>query len=104
MVIHHDGKTHQVQVLLDTGCSVALINKKTVEKLAIDKKRHQRERGIENFIAEKVEGVVQYYTKPLLLQHRRHFSWEKFEITPMDSEIDIFLPFKLVTQHPPQGA
>ena len=42
MVIHQDGKTHQVQVLLDTGCSVALINRKTVEKLVIDKKRHQR--------------------------------------------------------------
>jgi len=104
MVIHQDGKTHQVQVLLDTGCSVALINKKTGEKLGNDKKCHLRKRGIENFVGEKVERDGQYYTKPLLLQHRRYFSWEKFEITPMDPEIDIFLPFKWVTQHPPKGA
>jgi len=52
----------------------------------------------------KVEGAGQYFTKPLLLQHRRHYSWEKFEVTPMDPKIDIFLPFSWITKHPPQGA
>jgi len=32
MLLHLDGKRHQVQVLLDTGCSVALLNNQTVEK------------------------------------------------------------------------
>jgi len=39
----------------------------------------------------------------LQLQHRRHFTKEKFEISPMDPTVDIFLPFWWVTKHPPQG-
>jgi len=31
MMVHQDGKTHQIRALLDTKCSVALINKRTVE-------------------------------------------------------------------------
>jgi len=104
MMVHQDGKTHQLRALLDTGCSVALINKRTVEKRGIKTKRHQHPRGIENYTGEKVEGAGQYFTKPLLLQHRRHYSWERFEVTPMDPEIDIFLPFSWIAKHPPQGA
>jgi len=104
MMIHQDGKTHRIRALLDTGCSIALINKKTVEKRGIETKRHQHTRGIERYTGEKVEGAGQYYTKPLLLQHRRHYSWEKFEVTPMDPEIDIFLPFSWLSKHLPQGA
>jgi len=40
----------------------------------------------------------------MLLQHRRHYSMEKFEVSSMDPGIDIFLPFEWVTAHPPQGA
>jgi len=37
------------------------------------------------------------------LQHRGHFSREVFEVCPMDSEVDIFLPYDWIVQHPPQG-
>lgn len=94
----------KVKALLDTGCSVALINQRTVGELGITKKAHQRVRPIENFTGEIVQGAGQYYTEPLLLQHRRHFSKEKFEIAPMEEEIDVFLPFSWIEQHPPQGA
>jgi len=42
--------------------------------------------------------------EPLLLQHRKHYPREKFEILPMDAETDIFLTFKWISMHPPQGA
>jgi len=104
MVLHQENQKRRIKVLLDTGCSVALINERTVEKRGIKTKCHQHPRGIENYTGEKVEGDGQYYTKPLLLQHRGHYSWEKFEVTPMDPEIDIFLPFSWISKHPPQGA
>jgi len=44
------------------------------------------------------------YTEPLLLQHRKHFSREVFEIAPLEPEVDIFLPFWWIAKHPPQGA
>jgi len=103
MLLHLDGKKHQIRVLLDTGCSVALHNNHTVEKLGITKKEHRWARTIENYTGESVKGAGQFYTEPMLLQHRRHFSQEKFEISPMETGIDTFLPFEWITARPPQG-
>jgi len=40
MIIHQGKSKHPVRVLLDTGCSIALVNEKTVERLKIGKKEH----------------------------------------------------------------
>jgi len=103
MLLHHGEETHQVRTLLDTGCSVALISTDTVERLRITKKEHKQQRAMETYMGEKVKGAGQYYTAPMLLQHRKHYSVGKFEISPMDSEVDIFLPFSWIVVHPPQG-
>jgi len=103
MLLHQDDRKHTVRVLLDTGCSIALINEKTIEKLGLERRKHQRPRQIENYTGESVTGAGQYYTYPMLLQHRRHYSKLSFEVTPMDPEIDIFLPFEWIQAHPPQG-
>jgi len=42
--------------------------------------------------------------EPLLVQHRKHYTKESFQISPMDPEVDIFLPFSWIMKHPPQGA
>ena len=51
-----------------------------------------------------VKGAEQWCTEPMRLQHWKHYTRERFEISPMDPEIDVFLPFGWITQHPPQGA
>jgi len=104
MILHQDGKKHQVRALLDTGCSVALINDKTTERLGLKKKRHRQAQHIENYTGERVVGAGQSYAKPLLLQHRKHYSKESFEVSPIDPKVDIFLPFSWIQEHPPQGA
>jgi len=73
-------------------------------RLGLERKKHQHARSIENITGETVKGAGLYYIKPMLLQHRRHYSMEKFEVSPMNPEIDIFLPFEWITAHPPQGA
>ena len=104
MVIRQNqGKKHQVRVLLDTGCSIALLNERTAEKLGLEKQRHQRIRPVMDFTGAKVKGAGQYYTAPTLLQHRGHYTQETFEIAPMDPEVDVFLPFSWILAHPPQG-
>jgi len=101
----HQGETkHLVRVLLDTGCSIALVNEKTVKQLKIGKREHRHQRTIESYTGEKVPGAGQYCTEVLKLQHRKHYSWEVFEVSVMDPNIDIFLPFSWITNHPPQGA
>jgi len=104
MILHHQGKKHQIQALLDTGCSIALINEQTIQKLDIRKRQHKQPRSIESYTGEKVRGAGQFYTEPLLMQHRRHYTKESFEVSPMDPGIDIFLPFSWIEKHPPQGA
>jgi len=102
MILHQDGKKHQIRVLLDTGCSIALLNNQTVEKLGIPKKEERQAHSIESYTRESVKGAGQFYTEPLLLQYRKHYSKEKFEISPMEKDIDAFLPFDWITAHPPQ--
>jgi len=104
MLLHVGTQKKPVKVLLDTGCSIALINQKTVDKWGIQKRKHKEARTIESFTGATVQGAGQYYTKPLRLQHRKHFSQEVFEVSPMEEGIDVFLPFKWIEQHPPQGA
>jgi len=104
MTLHQGDKRFGVRVLLDTGCSVALINKRTVETLQLKKREYRQAQRIESYTGESVPGAGQFYTQTLLLQHRRHYTKEKFEISPMDPEIDIFLPFSWIEKHPPQGA
>jgi len=40
MILHQGAEKHQIRVLLDTGCSIALLNDQTVGKLGIKKKEH----------------------------------------------------------------
>jgi len=104
MLLHQGETKHTIRTLLDTGCSIALINEKTVERLGLEKKEHRRPREIESFTGARVPGAGRYYTKACRIQHRKHYFWEQFEISAMDPGIDVFLPFDWVTDHPPQGA
>jgi len=104
MLLHIGRQKHRVQVLLDTGCSVPLVNMETARKLQLPMLKHSPAIHIENFTGQTMEEAGIFYTKPLLLQHRWHFSRETFEVTPMEPEIDAFLPFWWIMKHPPQGA
>jgi len=55
------------------------------------------------FTGEGIIGAGQYHMETLRLQHRGHFSREVFEISPMEETIDIFLLFRWIEHHPPQG-
>ena len=104
MILHTGKNRHLVKALLDTGCSLPLINLQTVKKLGIQCKPHKNPRTIENYTGTKVEGAGQYYTDPMHLQHRNHYTNGQFEASPMEAAIDLFLPFEWIQQHPPQRA
>jgi len=103
MVLHHGIKQHTVRTLLDTGCSVPLINQKTLAKLQILLRKRESKRIIENYEGKTVEDAGSHYTGLVTLQHHCHYSRERVEVSPMEAEIDIFLPFWWIEKHPPQG-
>jgi len=49
MLLMVGSRDHRVRVLLDTGCSIPLVNRKTVEKLGVELQEHDRPLPIENF-------------------------------------------------------
>jgi len=67
MLVTKETRDYQVRALLDTSCSIPLLNQKTAEKLGITVSRHDPAITIENFMGQMVEGVGQYYTESLLL-------------------------------------
>jgi len=69
IVLHQGSIRHRIRALLNTGCSIALINEQTVGRLGLERKKHQHAHSIENFTGETVKRAGQYYTKPMLLQH-----------------------------------
>jgi len=103
MLLHMGQEKHRVQVLLDTGYSVPLVSRKTARALQIPMLKHDPAIRIDNYTGQNVEEAGIFYTKLLLLQHRQYFSKEAFEVTPMEPEVDIFLPFWWISKHPPQG-
>ena len=104
MVIHEGPTQHIIRALLDTGCSVPLISKKLTEHLNLPKIQQEKAAPLRNCSWEEVKGAGIEYTQPLLLQHRKHFSREVFEVAPLEPEVDIFLPFWWIAKHPPQIA
>jgi len=103
MIILWGPTQYAVRVLLDTSCSVPLIRTRVTEKYDIPRVRRRRAAPLQNCSGEEVQGAGMEYTEPLLLQHRKHFSREVFEVTPLEPEVDIFLPFWWIAKHHPQG-
>jgi transposase InsO family protein len=50
-----------------------------------------------------VEGAGEFYTAPIELQHKRHFTAEAFEVAPTSHDFDVILPFWWIIRHPPTG-
>jgi len=93
-----------VWVLLDTSYSVPLISTRVTEKYNIPPIHRRMAAPLQNCSGEEVKGAGMEYTKPLLLQHRKHYSQDVFEVAPLEPEVDLFLPFWWIAKHPPQGA
>jgi len=100
MVIRwHPEHRHQVQVLLDSGCTTPLISTPLAERLKIPCLRRKEQVELRDFTGELVKGAGQLYTRPLLLQHRHHYTKEVFEVTTLEPGVDVFLPFWWTLKH-----
>jgi len=62
MLLHNQNNSYRVQVLLDTGCSINLINQQMVQRLNLRKYPHKNPRIIESFTGQTIETVGQFHT------------------------------------------
>jgi len=94
---------YAVRIHLDTGYSVPLISSSLTERLNLPKVQWEKAAPLRKCSGEEVKGARLEYTRPLRLQHRRYFTQKVFEVTPLEPEVDDFLPFWWISQHPPRG-
>jgi len=104
MIILWGPAQYAVQILLDTGSTVPLISMRITKRYDIPRIRRHQAAPLRDCSGEEVKGAGMEYTKPLLLQHWKHYSQEVFQVAPLEPEVDIFLPFWWSAKHPPQGA
>jgi hypothetical protein len=104
MMVHLGQKSWQAQVLLDTGYTIPLMNREFAGRNQIPLLKHDQVTPLYNFTGDIVAEAGQFFTRPVILQHRKHFTNETFEISPLEPGVDLFLPFWWIAKHPPQGA
>ena len=46
-------------------------------------------------------GAGEYFTSPLLIQYRKHYTRESFEVAPMADDYEAILPNWWLTAHQP---
>jgi hypothetical protein len=90
-----------VHVLLDIGSTTALLDKDFTLKYKIPMIKRDTPIQILNFSSEVVTGVGEFFTVPFILQHKKHFATESFEVTPLDSDCNVILPYWWMAKHQP---
>jgi hypothetical protein len=100
----HGSHRLTLRTLLDTGCTTPLLSQACADRFRIPRVVRDKRVELRNFAGEVVKGAGKEYSVPLLLQHRKHYTREVFEIAPLEPHVDAFLPFWWIAKHPPQGA
>jgi len=93
MRLHERSQSHTIQMLLDTECSIPNMSREWARKAQIQLLKREQKRSIKSYTGQTIPEAGKYYTQPILLQHRKHYTWEAFEVSAMEPRIVKFLPF-----------
>ena len=92
MILYFGKQEETVRALLDTGSTVALLSLGFVEKQQVPIAERPTKGTIQDYAGQEVSGAGEFFTSPLLLQHRQHFTRVSFEVAPLAGDYDIILP------------
>ena len=99
MIVHLGEKEEVLRILLDTGSTVPLLSREFAKNRQIPVAERLSIRPIQNYAGQEVEGAGQFYTAPLVLNHRYHFSRVSVEVAPLASDCDATLPRWWLIKH-----
>ena len=103
MLIHwgaNDEQSEVIRVLLDSGSTIPLLSLTWVKPLTMPIAHRKHPKRVEDFAGNAVQGAGEYYTFPLFLQHRRHFTRQTFEVASMTEDYDTIPPNWWIDRHP----
>ena len=99
MILYFGEQEETVRVLLDTGSTVPILSLGFVEKKQVPIAERDTKRTIQDYAGQEVSGAGEYFTSPLLLQHRQHYSRVSFEVAPLAGDYDVILPRWWLAKH-----
>ena len=99
MILYFGEQEQTVRALLDTGSTIPLQSLSMVEKHQIPIAERETKRTIQDYAGQEVPGAREFFTSPLLLQHRHHYSRVSFEVAPIASDYDIIIPRWWLAKH-----
>ena len=98
-ILYFGEREETVRALLDTGSTVPLLSLDFVEKHQTPIAKRPTKRTIQDYAGREVPGVGEFFTSPLLLQHRHHYTRESFEVAPQAGDYNIVLPRWWLAKH-----
>jgi hypothetical protein len=87
--------------MFDTGAAIPIISSKCIAEYNLPMITHDRPLRINGADGCLLSGAREAFTHSLLLQYKQHYMRETFEIMPLESEIDIILPYWWMAKHQP---
>ena len=99
MILYFVQQQETTRALLDTGSTVPILSLSFVEKHQVLIAERATKRTIQDYAGQEVSGAGEYFTSPLLLQHRQHFTWVSFEVVPLTGDYDIILSRWWLAKH-----
>ena len=102
IILHWGEDEALVKVLLDSGSTIPLLSLKLAESLSIPLAGRAQARRVDNFAGQAVLGAGKYYSYPLTLQCKSHYSIESFEVAPLSGDYDVILPDWWIQKHKPR--
>jgi hypothetical protein len=96
-------KAFRARVLPDSGSNTFIMSHRFSLATEVPKVQRGNPVPVTDFAGNIVPGIGEAFTVPILIQHRKHFCKESFEIGPLDDEIDLVLPWWWIQKHKPSG-
>jgi hypothetical protein len=81
-----------VRTMFDTGAAIPIISSKFIMECNLPMITRDVPLRINGADGCPLSGAGEAFTHSLLLQYKRHYTRETFEIMPLESETDIILP------------
>ena len=99
MILYFGEQEQTVQALLDIGSTVPLISLAKTEEYQILIMERETKRTIQNYAGQDVPRAGEFFTFPLLLQHRHHFSRLSFEVAPLAGNYNIIIHHRWLAKY-----
>jgi hypothetical protein len=87
--------------MFDTGTEMPIISSKFIAEHNLLMITHDRPLRLNGADGCPLSGVGEAFIHSLLLWYKQHYTWETFEVMPLESEMDIILPCWWMAKYQP---